>query len=117
MHRKKDYGTAILFIALVTAGCAPEHREAQPRKSQIRFFEGKRYALPIDASKSAHIGTKEEIAFFRKSGIKDCRNGDVIWDTEGTQEQIAQAIRLGDARIHRKLAQEGRIGCAHPIAR
>ncbi len=116
-YRQIYYRIAALLFMTATTGCVQERNVPSPQKSQIRIFDNKRYILPHDASKSAHLGTDEEIAFFRKSGVRDCRKGDVIWDREGTQTQIAQAIRLGDAQIHRRLAREGRIGCAHPIER
>ncbi len=112
---RKIIATAVVAATMGLAGCTTNAADPSAQQTAVITVGGKRFAVPAQAKKTAHIGTAEEIDFFKKSGVAECRKGDVVWDTQGAQSAIAEAIKNGDASIHKKLAKEGRIGCAHPI--
>lgn len=103
------------IVGFVVTGCSVTQPVFDTSKTEIRMIDGKHFELPASATKSAHIATADEIDFYQKSGVNNCRKGDVIWDIEGTQRQIAKAIKEGNPNIHKTLAKRGLIGCAHPV--
>lgn len=109
-------GSMVLLttVAVLIAGCTGQPA-FDPKKTEVRVIDGKKFSIPAGATASAHVGTKKEIAFFKKSGVEECRDGDVIWDAKTAQEQIAEAIKEGNPTIHKTLAKQGLIGCAHPV--
>ena len=102
-------------VGVMISGCSTSQPSADTAQAEMRVIDGKRFAVPAGATTSAHLATDKEIEFYKKSGVEGCQKGDVIWDAKGAQEQIAKAIKEGNPNIHKTLAKQGLIGCAHPV--
>lgn len=108
--------TAVLALfGILATGCSSSQPVFDPSVTVTEVIEGKKYKIPQGARAIPHVATKKEISFYQRSGVKNCKMGDVIWEENGTGDKVAEAIRNGDAAIHAKLAKEGKIGCASPI--
>lgn len=107
--------TAIAAVALLIAGCAQTEPKFDPAVTSVQTIDGKKFNIPEGAKPSPHLATKKEIEFYKKSGVSDCKQGDVLWDARDAQAKIAKAIKEGNPNIHKELAQKGLIGCAHPV--
>ena len=105
----------LALLAILTTGCSSTQPTFDPSVTVTKVIEGKQYKVPQGAKVIPHVATKKEIDFYKRSGVKNCKMGDVIWEENGTGDKVAEAIRHGDATIHAKLAKEGKIGCASPI--
>ena len=103
----------ITIAGLAVVGCSTVQPSAH--ETEMKVIDGKRFEIPAGATTSAHLASDKEIDFYIKSGVAGCQKGDVIWDAKGAQEQIAKAIKEGNPNIHKTLAKQGLIGCAHPI--
>jgi len=107
--------TAVTAAALLMAGCAQTEPAFDPAVTTVQTIDGKKFNIPQGATPSPHLATKKEIEFYTKSGVSNCKEGDVLWDAEGAKAKIAEAIKEGNPNIHKELAQKGLIGCASPI--
>jgi len=107
--------TAVVAAALLMAGCTQTEPTFDPAVTAVQTIDGKKFNIPQGATPSPHLATKKEVAFYKKSGVSDCRQGDVLWDAQGAQAKIAKAIKEGNPDIHKELAKKGLIGCAHPV--
>jgi hypothetical protein len=105
----------LAIFGILATGCSNAQPAFDPSVTVTKVIEGKKYKVPQGAKVIPHVATKKEIDFYKRSGVKSCKMGDVIWEEKGTGEKVAKAIRNGDATIHAKLAKEGKIGCASPI--
>jgi len=105
---------ALTVMALIVAGCSTNQPAFDPSVTEVKVIDGKKFNIPKGATPSPHIATQKEIEFYKKSGIADCKQGDVIWDAEDAKARIAKAIETGNPEIHKELAKEGKIGCASP---
>ena len=106
--------TLFIIAALWTAGCTTQPT-FDPNVTEVKVIDGKKFNIPQGATASPHIATKKEVEFYKKSGVADCKQGDVLWDENGARAQIAKAIESGNPEIHKELAKEGKIGCASPL--
>ena len=106
--------TLIATAMLLIAGCTAQP-DFDPTVTEVKTIDGKTFNIPKGATPSPHIATPKEIAFYQKSGVANCKEGDVIWDAESANADIAKAIESGNPDIHKELAKEGKIGCASPI--
>ena len=106
---------ALSILALLVVGCSTNQPTFDPNVTEVKVIDGKKFNIPQGATASPHIATKKEVEFYKKSGVADCKQGDVIWDAEGAKAQIAKAIESGNPEIHKELAKEGTIGCASPL--
>ena len=97
--------------AVALAACT---HETQPARHTTVIVEGKRFSVPQGAIASDHLATEREIAFFTRSGVKGCTKGGITWEMPDAQRSIGDAIAQGDATVHAKLAEAGKIGCASP---
>ncbi len=98
------------------AGCSGTQPKFDPSATKQVVVEGKTFNIPEDAVvSSSKLATKKEIAFYKKSGVDQCKDGDVIWEAKSAADSVAKAIKHGDAGIHKKLAKEGLIGCSSPV--
>jgi hypothetical protein len=107
------YTMALLVTAILMTGCT-DQPAFDPQATDVQMIDGKQFNIPAGATASEHLATKKEIDFYKKSGVSDCRYGDVIWDAKAAQEQVSEAIKEGNPDIHKALAKKGLIGCAHP---
>jgi hypothetical protein len=106
--------TALLsLVALFAAGCTSQP-EFNPNTTEVQAVDGKLFNVPAGAIPSPHIATQKEVDFFKKSGVENCQYGDILWEAPSTQQRIDEAIKTGNADIHKTLAKEGKIGCASP---
>ena len=101
------------FIALAVVGCQSDLDI--PARMEAVVVEGKVFNIPQGAIASDHPATPQEIAYFKKSGVSDCQEGDITWEMPEAQQAVGDAIAKGDAKVHSRLAKEGLIGCAHPL--
>jgi hypothetical protein len=107
--------TLLALFGLLTAGCSNTQPTFDPSVTEVKVVHGKQYNVPKGVTSLPHVATKKEIDFYKKSGVENCKMGDILWETKDAADQIAKAITHGDATIHAKLAKEGKIGCASPI--
>jgi len=77
--------------------------------------DGKTFNIPSGAIPSPHLATPVEVDFFKRSGVSECKEGDIIWEAASVKDEVSNAIKNGDASIHQDLAKAGKIGCASPI--
>jgi len=104
------------ILVLLVAGCSINQPTFDPNVTEVKVIDGKKFNIPKGATASPHIATQREVEFYKKSGVADCKQGDVLWDeTNDARAQIAKAIESGNPEIHKELAKEGKIGCASPI--
>jgi len=107
--------TAVAAATLLMAGCAQTGPKFDPTVTSVQTIDGKKFNIPEGATPSPHLATKKEIEFYKKSGVSECKQGDVLWSAEGAKSKIAEAIKEGNPEIHKELAQKELIGCAHPV--
>jgi len=99
---------------LLLSGCGMNQPAFDPSVTKAVIVGGKSYSIPEGAVVSPHTDEKV-IDFYRKIGLKDCKEGDITWEEATAREAITTAIDKGDKSIYEKLAKEGRIGCASPV--
>jgi len=107
--------TLLSILTLIVTGCATPQKEAQMNKNRTHTVDGKQFSIPEGMIPSPHIATKKEVDFFKKSGVKNCHYGDILWEALSAQRRIDEAIKTGNPDIHKTLAKEGKIGCASPL--
>jgi hypothetical protein len=107
---------AASFALLLMVGCTTNQPSFDPSKTAVEVVKGKSYNIPQGAHPSPYVDDKV-IAFYQKIGLKDCKKGDITWEEEKAKEEMGIAISKGDKGIYKKLAKEGRIGCASPIVK
>ena len=105
---------ALSALTLLMVGCTSTQPTFDPNITEAKVIDGKTFNIPKGATPSPHIATQKEVEFYKKSGVADCKQGDVLWDAEGAKVRIAKAIASGNPDIHKELAKEGKIGCASP---
>jgi hypothetical protein len=108
------YNMLLVTAAILIIGCT-DQPAFDPQATEVQVIDGKQFNIPAGATASEHLATKKEIDFYTKSGVSGCRYGDVIWDAKSAQEQVSEAIKEGNPDIHKALAKQGLIGCAHPL--
>jgi len=114
---KNKLTLTVAAIALVwVAGCSTNQPAFDPSNTTVVSVKGKSYHIPKGAHPSPYVDDKV-IAFYQKIGLKECKKGDMTWEEEKAKEEMGVAISKGDRSIYQKLAKEGRIGCASPIAK
>jgi len=108
--------TVLLILgAFVVSGCMGQP-EFNPNTTEVHVVDGKLFNVPTGAIPSPHAATQKEINFFKKSGVKNCHYGDILWEAPSAQRRIDEAIKTGNPDIHKTLAKEGKIGCASPLS-
>ncbi len=112
---KRTMIISTMAAALLMSGCAMNQAEFDPKDLQTVTVKGKNYEIPKGAMVSPYVDDKV-IEFYRKIGLKDCKKGDITWEELKAHKAITTAIDKGDKSIYEKLAKEGRIGCASPVA-
>jgi len=105
----------LVLFGLLAVGCSTVEPAVDASVTEVRVVEGKKFNVPRGVTTLPHIATRKEIEFYKKSGVSDCKTGDVLWEEKSVSGEIAEAIKNGDATIHPKLAKEGKIGCASPV--
>lgn len=113
MEALKFISTATLAL-IVLSGCAKSQPVFDSKHTEVKIVNGKSYKIPYGASPSPYVDTKV-IKFYQTLGLSDCKEGDITWEEEKAKDEMNAAIRNGDKNIYRKLAKEGRIGCASPF--
>jgi len=103
-------GLALLFIA----GCSTNQPSFDSSKTAVEVVNGKSYNIPLGAHPSPYVDAKV-IKFYQKIGLTECKEGDITWEEEKAKDEMAVAISKGDRSVYKKLANEGRIGCASPV--
>jgi len=98
-------GVAVLALM---QGCTTPKPQG---RTQTVVVEGKRFVIPQGAIAADHLATAREADFFVRSGVAQCRKGDLTWEMPQAQQRVGKAIAQGDAKTHQALAKEGLIGC------
>jgi PBP1b-binding outer membrane lipoprotein LpoB len=114
MTKIKFISAASLTLFLM-AGCSTTQPSFDPSNTAVEVVDGKSYNIPQGAHPSPYVDAKV-IAFYQKAGLTECKEGDITWEEEKAKEEMNVAISKGDKSVYKKLAKEGRIGCASPIA-
>ena len=114
MTKIKFISAASLALLLMT-GCSTTQPSFDPSDTVVTVVDGKSYNIPKGATPSPYIDAKV-IAFYQKIGLSECKQGDMTWEEAQAKEEMSSAIAKGDKGVYKKLATEGRIGCASPIA-
>ena len=102
------------FALLLMTGCSTNQPSFDPADTAVEVVDGKSYNIPKGAHPSPYVDAKV-IAFYQKIGLTECSEGDITWEEEKAKEEMNVAIGKGDRSIYKKLADQGRIGCASPI--
>jgi len=109
---------SILSLLGVTSflvlGCSSNQPTFNASDTTVQSVKGKSYNIPKGANPSPYVDDKV-IAFYQKIGLTECKNGDITWEEESAKEEMSAAIAKGDRDIYKKLAKQGRIGCASPL--
>ena len=103
-------GLALVFIA----GCSTNQPSFDPSNTTVEVVNGKSFNIPQGAHPSPYVDEKV-IKFYQKIGLTECKEGDITWEEEKAKDEMAIAISKGDRTIYKKLAKDGRIGCASPL--
>ena len=114
MTKIKFISAASLALLLMT-GCSTNQPSFDSSNTAVEVVDGKSYNIPQGAHASPYVGPRT-IKFYQKIGLTECKEGDITWEEEKAKEEMGVAISNGDKSIYAKLAKEGRIGCASPIA-
>ena len=113
--KKIQFISAAALALTVMAGCSTTQPSFDPSDTVLEVVNGKSYNIPKGAHPSPYVDAKV-IKFYQKIGLTDCREGDITWEEEKAKDEMGVAISKGDRSIYKKLAKEGRIGCASPIS-
>ena len=113
MTKIKLLSAASLALLLMT-GCTTNQPSFDPTDTAVEVVDGKSYNIPKGAHASPYVDANV-IKFYQKVGLTECKEGDITWEEEKAKEEMNIAIGKGDKGIYKKLAKEGRIGCASPI--
>jgi hypothetical protein len=109
--------TLISTLALAGSfllGCSSTQPSFDAANIAVETVEGKSYNIPVGAHASPYVDEKV-IKFYQKIGLTECKEGDITWEEEKAKDEMAVAISKGDRSIYKKLADQGRIGCASPL--
>jgi len=113
MTKIKLLSAASLALLLMT-GCTTNQPSFDPSDTAVEVVDGKSYNIPKGANSSPYVDAKV-IKFYQKLGLTECKEGDITWEEEKAKDEMGVAISNGDKGIYKKLADQGRIGCASPI--
>jgi len=113
MTKIKFISAATLALLLMT-GCTTNQPSFDPGDTAVEVVDGQSYNIPKGAHSSPYVDAKV-IKFYQKIGLTECKEGDITWEEEKAKEEMNVAISKGDKGIYKKLAKEGRIGCASPV--
>jgi PBP1b-binding outer membrane lipoprotein LpoB len=106
--------SAASLALLLMVGCTTNQPSFDPTDTAVEVVDGKSYNIPKGAHTSPYVDAKV-IKFYQKIGLTECKEGDITWEEEKAKEEMNIAISKGDKSVYKKLAKEGRIGCASPI--
>ncbi len=113
MTKIKLLSAASLALLLMT-GCTTNQPSFDASNTAVKVVDGKSYNIPKGANPSPYVDAKV-IKFYQKIGLSECKEGDITWEEEKAKDEMSVAISKGDKGIYKKLADQGRIGCASPI--
>ena len=107
--------TAVLGITgFLMLGCSNSQPSFDASNTTVQSVNGKSYNIPVGASPSPYVDTKV-IRFYNKIGLTKCKNGDITWEETTAKDEMNLAIGEGDKGVYKKLADQGRIGCASAL--
>ena len=102
------------LTGLLVIGCSATQPSFDASNTTVQVVKGKSYNIPVDATPSPYVDDKV-IAFYQKIGLTSCKNGDITWEEVNAKDEMNTAIGEGDKGVYKKLADQGRIGCASPL--
>ena len=102
------------LTGFLVLGCSSNQPAFDPSDTTVQSVKGKSYNIPKGAAPSPYVDD-EVIKFYNEIGLSECKKGDITWEEEKAKEEMGVAISKGDKGIYKKLAKEGRIGCATPL--
>ena len=106
--------SAASLALLLMVGCTTNQPSFDASDTVVQVVDGKSYNIPQGAQPSPYVDAKV-IKFYQKIGLTECKEGDITWEEEKAKDEMGVAISKGDKGIYKKLADQGRIGCASPI--
>lgn len=107
--------SATACTLILMSGCNNNQPTFDQNHTEMQIVDGKSYNIPLGANPSPYVDTKV-IKFYQELGLTHCKEGDITWEAESAKDEMNAAIGKGDKGVYQKLAKEGRIGCASPIA-
>ena len=107
--------TVLGITGFLMLGCSSTSQPSfDSSKTAVQSVNGKSYHIPVGAAPSPYVDAKV-ISFYNKIGLSECKNGDITWEETKAKDEMNLAISKGDKSVYKKLADQGRIGCASPI--
>jgi len=106
--------SSLVLAGLFLLGCSATQPSFDATNTVVEVVEGKSYNIPVGAHPSPYVDAKV-IKFYQKIGLTECKEDDMTWEEEKAKDEMNVAIGKGDRSVYKKLAKEGRIGCASPI--
>jgi len=102
------------LTGFLVLGCSATQPSFDASNTTVQVVKGKSYNIPVGATPSPYVDDKV-IAFYQKIGLTSCKNGDITWEDVNAKDEMNAAIGKGDKGVYKKLADQGRIGCASPL--
>ena len=102
------------LTGLLVIGCSATQPSFDASNTTVKSLNGKSYNIPVGAVISPYVDDKV-ISFYNKIGLSECKNGDITWEETTAKDEMNLAIGKGDKGVYKKLADQGRIGCASPL--
>ena len=106
--------TVLGITGFLMLGCNGTQPSFDASNITVQSVKAKSYNIPVGAEPSPYVDSKV-IKFYNKIGLSECKEGDITWEEKGAKDEMAVAIAKGDRGIYKKLAKQGRIGCASPL--
>ena len=107
-------------FALVFVGCTNTQPSPDLSKTVIKTIGEKHYSIPAGTTASNYAVDSKVIKRYQEFGVNDCKDGDITWEDQQTENAINEVMRNGKKEegvaIYKKAASEGRIGCASPLS-
>lgn len=107
-------------LALLLIGCTNNQPSPDLSKTEIKTIDGKQYSIPQGTTPSRYAVDSKVIKRYQEFGVSDCKDGDITWEDQQTEDAINAVMRDGKKSegiaIYKKAASEGRIGCASPLS-
>ena len=102
------------LTGFLVLGCSATQPSFDAGNTTVQVVKGKSYNIPVGATPSPYVDEKV-IKFYNTIGLTECKNGDITWEEANAKDEMMIAIGKGDKGIYKKLADQGRIGCASPL--
>ncbi len=113
--------TLLAGVALLWTGCSSTEPSVSSASTEhvVTLDNGKQYSVPVGTIYTQSPVTKKVIQRYTELGVKDCKNGDITWETKNLADNINEVMRNGSKDeglvLYKEAAKVGTVGCASPI--